>query len=57
MYPFLFYLLPNIQLYSTAVNAAFNAATILQSLLFSSCVSIAMYHVPLPQIKSSIKKE
>ena len=60
MYPFFFILLPFIQLYSTAVNAAFNAAAILLSLLamlFSSCLSITMYHNLPPQIKGSIKKE
>ena len=37
---FYFILLPYIQLYSTAVNAAFNAAAILQSLL---CYSPVVY--------------
>ena len=55
---FYFILLPSyIQLYSTVVNAAFNAAAILQSLLVLSHLSITMYHILLPQIKGNIRNE
>ena len=40
---FYFILLPYIQLYSTAVNAAFNAAAVLQSLLCYSPIILESY--------------
>ena len=56
---FYFILLPYIPFYSTAVNADFNAAAILQpviAMLFSSCLSLTMYHILLPQMRGSMGK-
>ena len=64
MYPFYFIYCPTfsctvLQLMHPLMLLLFSGHcyAILQLLLFSICLSITMYYIPLPQIKGSIKKE